>query len=271
MRKSLLKTPPSELSSRLAPLPAALVGVGARRAAAKRNGSSAPYTGVPRVRVAVEALGDEESGHLGARIRLLEGFVSRTEVADCAQFALQWIGAAIGVSQSICLVRPVGEQTLYAAGHYGFTSAAVSSFTVSLEEWGNPLVSTFSNRKEIFYPAPHSAADRRRRPSTPFEDGPFHVLPLGATLEESLGLLLVGGPQPVGVELHWFAAIFSQKLDQILRVQTLVEADRKQGRERSLLHSIINAVSDPILLTDPEGRLLIANQRALTLFTASEE
>ena len=69
----------------------------------------------------------------------------------------------------------------------------------------------------------------------------------------------------------WFTTVFSQKLDQILRQRSLAEGDRKQGRERSLLYSIINAVTDPILLTDTEGRLLIANTRALTLFTASEE
>ncbi len=271
MRKSLLKTPPSELSSRLAPLPAALVGVGARRRAAKRNGS-APYTGVPRVRVAVEELADEEQQPIAARVRLLEGFVSRTEVGDCTHFALQWLAESLGVAQSICLVRTTGEPTLYATGQYGFTSAAAATISISLEEWGNPLVTTFNSRKEMFYPAAHSAADRRRRPTTPFEDAAFHALPLGAPqTEESLGLLLVGGTKPVGADLHWFTSIFSQKLDQILRVQALVEADRKQGRERSLMHSIINAVSDPILLTDPEGRLLIANQRALTLFTASEE
>jgi len=247
------------------------VGVGGRRHATKRNGST-PYTGVPRVRVAVEALADDEQPYLAARVRLLEGFVGRTEVGDCTQFALQWMGESLGVSQSICLVRPTGDQMLYASGHYGFTSGAVASFTISLEEWGHPLVTAFNSRKEIFYPAAHSAADRRRRPSTPFEDAAFHVFPLGAPhAEEAIGLLLVGGAQPISGELHWFTAIFSQKLDQILRVQTLVEADRRQGRERSLLHSIINAVSDPILLTDTEGRLLIANQRALTLFTASEE
>jgi PAS domain S-box-containing protein len=249
------------------------VGVGgARRAATKRNGASTPYTGVPRVRVAVEALGEDAQDPLASRVRLLEGFVSRTEVGDSAQFALQWIGESLGVSQSIGLVRLPGEQSLYVAAQYGFTSAVVTSFSVSLEEWGNPLVSTFANRKEIFYPAAHSSADRRRRPTTPFEDSAFHVVPLGATpADESLGLLLVGGVQAIGADLHWFTAILSQKLDQILRVQNLVDADRKQGRERSLLHSIINAVSDPILLTDTEGRLLIANQRALTLFTASEE
>jgi len=249
------------------------VGVGAdRRHPTKRNGAATPYTGVPRVRVAVEEPAEEEPPQLAARVRLLEGFVSRTEVSDCTQYALQWLGEVLGVSQSICLVRPPREQALFATAHYGFTSSAVSSFTVSLDDWTNSLVTTFANRKETFYPTAHSLADRKRRPSTPFEDHAFHVIPLGAPLaDEALGLLLVGGLDPIGAELHWFTSIFSQKLDQILRTQALVEADRKQGRERSLLHSIINAVSDPILLTDTEGRLLIANQRALTLFTASEE
>ena len=76
---------------------------------------------------------------------------------------------------------------------------------------------------------------------------------------------------PLSPELPWFTSVFGQKLHQILRQQTLTEGDRKQGRERTLLYSIINAVTDPILLTDTEGRLLIANARALTLFTASEE
>ena len=228
--------------------------------------------GVPRVRVSVEGPGDDEPAPLAGRVRLLEGFVSRTDVADCSHIALQWLAETTRFTASICLVRPAGEQLLYAVAQRGFSSGAVSSFTVSLEEWGNPLVSAFTSRKEIFFPAAHSAADRRRRPSTPFEDGAFHALSLGATLaDEALGLLLVGGAQAVDDELRWFTSIFSQKLDQILRMQALLEGDRKQGRERSLLHGIINAVSDPILLTDTEGRLLIANQRALTLFTASEE
>ncbi|HZR25240.1 MAG TPA: ATP-binding protein [Vicinamibacterales bacterium] len=248
------------------------MGVGARRHATKRNGSATPYTGVPRVRVAVEEASEEEQEQLAARVRLLEGFVSRAEVVDCTQYALQWAGEVLGVSQSICLVRPAGEQALFAAAHYGFTSSAVATFAVSLDDWNNPLVTTFANRKEIFFPAAHSPSDRKRRPSTPFEDAAFHVIPLGAALaEEALGLLLIGGSDLISSDLHWFTSIFSQKLDQLLRTQGLVEADRRQGRERSLLHSIINAVSDPILLTDTEGRLLIANQRALTLFTASEE
>jgi signal transduction histidine kinase len=86
-----------------------------------------------------------------------------------------------------------------------------------------------------------------------------------------VALLLFVGPPHLTADIQWFTSVFGQKLDQILRFHALADGDRKQGRERSLLHSIINAVTDPILLTDTEGRLLIANARALTLFTASEE
>ena len=250
---------------------AALLAVGAQRPARKgRNGS---YTGVPRVRVEVEEGPDDQGQLIAARLRLLEGFVGRAELTDSANLALQWLGEVLGISQSICLVRPPDETSLFVIGTYGLTGSAVSRFSVSLEDWGNPLVSAFANRKELFFPAPHSASDRKRRPSTPFEDSAFHVLPLGISgfAEDAFGLLLVGGSTSFQPQLHWFTNVFSQKLDQILRQQTLADGDRKQGRERSLLYNIINAVTDPILLTDAEGRLLIANARALTLFTASEE
>ncbi|HMD34968.1 MAG TPA: histidine kinase dimerization/phospho-acceptor domain-containing protein, partial [Vicinamibacterales bacterium] len=224
------------------------------------------------MRVAVEEAGEDvETSELTARIRLLEGFVGRTDIADCAQHALQWLHDSLRRSRSICIVRPAGEQALFTAGAYGFPSDAASSFSLSVEDWGNPLVGALTTRKRLFFPAAHSAADRRRRPSTPFEDAAFHVLPLGSGADEGFALLLVGGDAAIEPNLIWFSTVFSQKLDQILRQQSLVEGDRKQGRERSLLYSIINAVSDPILLTDTEGRLLIANSRALMLFTAAEE
>jgi len=247
------------------------VDVGApRRPAARRNGS-VPYTGVPRVRVAVGESAGDDVDLLAARVRLLEAFVGRSEIADCANIGLQWLGEVLGIRQSICLIRPEGEPSLFVVAAYGLGSA-VTSFSVSLEDWRNPLVAAYINRKELFFPAPHSAADRKRRPVTPLEDAAFHAVPLGiAGSEEGAGLLLLEGVAAPPPELHWFVTVFSQKLDQILRQQVLAEGDRKQGRERTLLYNIINAVSDPILLTDTEGRLLIANARALTLFTASEE
>jgi PAS domain S-box-containing protein len=159
------------------------------------------------------------------------------------------------------------------AASRGVAGSAVATYTLSLDDWNNPLIAALNNRRQAFFSSAHSAADRKRRPSTPFEDAAFHVIPLGiaAFAGDASGLLLIGSTGPLPPDVQWFTTIFGQKLDQIVRNQSLAEAGRRQGRERALLHSIINAVTDPILLTDTEGRLLIANARALTLFTASEE
>jgi signal transduction histidine kinase len=271
MTKSWRKTPRFERNLAQRPPRAALLAAGAvPHRAANRNGAAAAGRAEPFA----FTLGREDQ--LAARLRLLEGFVSRTEVADCARWALQWLGEVLGVSKSICLVKPAGEQALFAVSSYGLPGTAVTTFAVPLEEWGNPLIPILTARKPVFFPAAHSAADRRHRPATPFEDSAFHVLPLGASGfgEETVGLLLMSGASGASQsrsQLQWFTTLLGQKLDQILRQQALADGDQKQGRERSLLHSIINAVTDPILLTDTEGRLLIANVRALTLFTATEE
>jgi PAS domain S-box-containing protein len=249
----------------LSPALLAVAGAPAQdRRAAKANGSAERTA----------AAGDDSRAlQLAARMRLLEGFLSRTEVADAAQYALQWLSEVLGVRQSLCLIKPTAESSLFTVAACGLTRAAASSFVVTLEDWGNPLVHALNTRREAYYPAPQSASERRRRPATPFEDAPFHVVPFGTASfgDETLGLLLFGGGSQTSSELRWFTSVFAQKLDQILRQHALAEGDRRQGRERSLLYSIINAVTDPILLTDTEGRLLIANARALTLFTASEE
>jgi signal transduction histidine kinase/PAS domain-containing protein len=245
-------------------LPAALLADAAgRRSAAEGNGGI--HRQAPHASTA--------SSRLEARLRLLEGFLSRTDLADCAQYALQWLGDVAHVPQSLCLIRPAGEHTLYAMGWYGISPGVASTFTISAEDWGNPLLHVLHTHRRSFFPGAHSAADRRRRPSTPFEDAAFHAMPIAtaAPAEEAIGLLLLAGGQRVPPDVDWFSNVFSQKLDQIFRQQVRSDGDHRQGRERSLLYSIINAVTDPILLTDPEGRLLIANARALTLFTASEE
>ncbi len=57
--------------------------------------------------------------------------------------------------------------------------------------------------------------------------------------------------------------VLGQKSDQV--------GGRGVRRERVLFFTIINAVTDPILFTDTEGRLIVANARAERLFAASGE
>src|SRR5689334_17481518 len=156
MRKSLPKTRPSALSSRVASLPAALLAAAAGHPReAKSNGHESDRR---------MAIVDRRDDRLPARLGLLEGFLSRTDVADCAQYALQWLADIHGVKGSLCLVRAAGEQSLVAVGSNGLPAAAALAFSVSLDDWGHPLVSALTHRRHAFYAAPHSAADRRRRP-----------------------------------------------------------------------------------------------------------
>jgi len=248
-------------------VPADLLAVGAPRHAPKRNGRANGAAGA----VATTMASRRENG-LEAQLRLMEGFLSRTDVADCAQYALQWLADEAGLTRSVCLVRPIGEPVMTTVAAHDVPFEA-TGFSLSTDDWNNPLVAALTKRHMAF-PAPHSAADRRKRPMTPFDDEPFHSITLGVrqdlTDAGALGLLLLSTDRALP-DLDWFTNVFGQKLDQILRQRAFTEGDRRQGRERTLLYGIINAVTDPILLTDTEGRLVIANSRALALFTASEE
>jgi len=209
-----------------------------------------------------------------ARLELLEGFLNRSELADCTEFSLEWLADTLNVTQSICLARREGEGSLVTVGAYGLPANTLTNFLVPVDDWRHPLIQILANRRHTFFPAVSgTTSERRRRPNTPFENNPFHVLPLRATTggDEALGLLLWGGSRRISPELEWFGSVFSLKMAQLLRRLALSEGDRKQEYERSLLRAIVNAVTDPILLTDPEGRLLIANARARSLFVASEE
>jgi len=77
----------------------------------------------------------------------------------------------------------------------------------------------------------------------------------------------------VGPQLHpdiaWLARTLGRQITRLTSTQTLAET--RFGQERMLLYSIINAVTDPILLTDTEGKLIIANTHAEKLFAAPED
>src|SRR5437660_663501 len=142
MRKSLQKTPHFALSSRPGPLRAALLSAGvSQRPALKRNGSAASRGAAAPA--AITAGGEQL---LAARVRLLEALVSRSDVSDCTQYALQWLRDSLELIPTLCLLKPTGEEALFTVGAHGLSGTSASRFTLSLEDWNNPLVTAFSSR-----------------------------------------------------------------------------------------------------------------------------
>src|SRR5919199_2197284 len=94
-------------------------------------------------------------------------------------------------------------------------------------------------------------------------------LPLSEKREARQGLLLVS-PARSELEAKWAAELLGQKIARLRATAAVIEAEHRLQRERELLVSIINASPDPILLTDPEGRMIISNARADALFSTKE-
>ena len=99
----------------------------------------------------------------------------------------------------------------------------------------------------------------------------FHASPLRSNLEgQGLGILLTasrGGQAHPSVT--WVCDRLSEQLYRIRTRETLAET--QYGQERMLLFNIINAVSDPVLLTDLEGQVIIANGLAEKLLVAPDD
>jgi signal transduction histidine kinase len=89
--------------------------------------------------------------------------------------------------------------------------------------------------------------------------------------EPRLGVLLVHPMLPrVMREARWAADVLGPRIAHLRAYRGYAESQRRLDRDRNLLQAVIDAVSDPILLTDPEGRMLIANNAAERLFAAKE-
>jgi PAS domain S-box-containing protein len=206
-----------------------------------------------------------------ARVELLEYYlVHHEDLVQCADFSLEWLARYAGIKRSVCLAVDVEASMLVGLAAHGI-SDDVELFTWPIADAHDALVSALGVREPTTF---RSNGDFRRPvPPTPLGSGPFTAIPLrGSNGEDgAVGLLLVRAATTITPDARWLATVLGQKFEQARGRGSLAEEVRKLRRERSLFFTIINSVTDPILLTDTEGRLIVANARAEKLFAASEE
>jgi PAS domain S-box-containing protein len=196
------------------------------------------------------------------RLSLAEFLLSSVDVQASARRAIDWLVAHTGVKQAVvAIVEPNGSQLQLVAEH-SVSSSAIVDFVVTREDLGHPLVEALERVEATYFDGSPLSF---RSPI----DGRFHALPLRS--EENpiaQGLLLVSSTGvEVDAEVTWLANLLSKQVSRLLSRHSLAET----RQERMLLYSIINAVTDPILLTDTEGKLIIANSHAEKLFAAPED
>ena len=210
-----------------------------------------------------------------ARLELLENYLAHHEdILRCAHMSLEWLARYAGVKQSACLAVDAESNMLVGIAAYGVASDDIELFSWPLSDTYDPLIGALQSSRPVpfrsYRPNGHAAP-------TPLGRGAFTAIPLGMRRgnvgeREDLapGLLLLRAPA-ISADIDWLVMVLGQKIDQVRGRGSLAEEARKLRRERTLFFTIINAVTDPIMLTDIEGKLIVANARAEKLFAASEE
>jgi PAS domain S-box-containing protein len=211
-----------------------------------------------------------------ARLELLEYYLVHSEdLARCTQASLEWLARHGGVKRSLCLVADHDAGMLIGIAGHGISSDDYEMFSLPLGDPRDPLVASLKGVTPVVLKQGR-ANGIGAPPVTPLGPGPIVAVPLRGdrdadSEEEALGLLLLRQSTGSSADLAWLAMVLGQKIEQVRGRGSLAEDVRRLRRERALFFTIINSVTDPILLTDTEGRLIVANSRAEKLFAASEE
>ena len=213
-----------------------------------------------------------------ARLELLEYYLAHhDDIVRCAQASLAWLARHAGVKQSACLAVDGESNLLVGVAAHGTLGEDIELFSWPLSDTHDPLIVALRSAGSTSFKQGRANGHAAQVSPTPLGRGPFTGIPLGTRHGDSAaddvapGLLLFRAASGMTPEIAWVVTVLGQKIDQLRGRGSLAEEARKLRRERALFFTIINAVADPILLTDTEGRLIVANARAEKLFAASEE
>src|SRR6185369_14451442 len=208
------------------------------------------------------------------RLELVEALLAERDLQPCAGIALRWLVRHAGVERGLCVVADSDSGKLAGLSGIGVAAAAVDEFSLDLEDTTHPLVVALASSEPVAF---HSSGHALLRPfETPLGAVSFHAVPLARAAQNGNGelgpgllLLTSSDDGPVHEGVSWVAEILGVRLTSLWHHRVQMD-ERRHKRERGWLLGIINAVTDPILLTDEVGRILIANAGAETLLTADE-
>jgi PAS domain S-box-containing protein len=201
---------------------------------------------------------------LDAKLILLELLLASADLEASARHGLDWLADHAGVRQGLVVVVEPANLELLVIAERGLKPSATVDFAIRRTDLDHPLIRAMGRTTPTYLDS--SAAF-----NSPMDGSGFHAVPLRADDDGiTYGLVLIDSSAPdVHPDVVWCARQMSKQAARLLTGQPL--AQTRAGQERMLLYSIINAVTDPILLTDTEGKLIIANTHAEKLFAAPED
>lgn len=211
-----------------------------------------------------------EPAGAAARLALVEDLSRSGSKPAAADLALSWLRAQGHVEHGLCAVTRAAESRLVGIAGARVAKHEVDGFSVSLLDKRDPFIVGLGAGAPLLI----GAEGARQRCPKALRGRRHHVyaIPIRREVDsDAQGLLLVAvRPQLTpGAEVSWAAGQLAAAF-LMIDAARLSDVERARDQERDHWRDIIEAVTDPILLTDGEGRILVANEQAEKLFVAHD-
>lgn len=232
----------------------------ATRLAAGRPGDGAPGSSAPRHRSVSESPRADQ-----VQEDLLERLFGARDLPEALSIFFDSVLVPSGIDRAVVMVRE-GDELRGVLG-MGLSDDQVQSLVLSVRE-DHPLVQAYHEEEgvaEVDLDGDWGGLEER-----------FATVPLAtiAPGEPPFGLMLMSA----GGEVPELSALFLQRLGSLVLVLSrirerdqLLRGQEELEHQRDLLNSIVNALPDPVLITDAENSIVLENLRAESLFTSEPD
>ena len=230
---------------------------------------------MPSSREALAAINVRREPGAESKLDLLEELQRHQgNVRLCAQRTVDWLVTSGSATRVVVAALTPTRTAFEGLAGAGVQPQLVERLSLSLDGTRDPLVSALTSGRPTSFSGNQDAA-RLPLLGALFSRASFTVLAIGNQPDEdvpALGVLLVSpASEPVAQPVRWVADVLGHQFQHLAGREGGSELERRLRRERSWLQHVLNAATDPILFTDTEGRLLIANTRAELLFSATDD
>ncbi|MCY1016251.1 PAS domain-containing sensor histidine kinase [Pyxidicoccus sp. MSG2] len=192
-----------------------------------------------------------------ARLALAESLLACDAARPCAEAVVEWLVRHTQAGVAACLVREETGDRLTCLAARGLSEAQCDALEWEHDGGGHPLAEVLAHAAPRYFPA-------ARAPLPAL--GNCFAVPLGRPGVAAVGLLLIpASGNALPPEVAWVAAHVGTTLARLVPSEGRLEAGT------GLLRRIIDAVADPVLLTDLDGQPRIANARAEALLVAGPD
>ncbi len=191
---------------------------------------------------------------------------------------LEGIARAYGYEKSVVVLVDERMRALRGTFGLGVPAEIVSALEVSVEDVGDPLVLAYQTggpQRIGDVLTDERIAERTREALVELGLGSCVVVPLHGPSEPAVGVLLLSKSAPVTEadveDLAPLVARAGDALAQARDVARLVEGSEAHAVEKEWLWWMVNAVADPVVVTDAQNDIVLQSRGAEQLFRAGRD